>query len=188
MNKKFLVLIGMAAVIALSGGAIAYMGGSVHERGSDAEPTEVYSVTESEADTEAQTEVEETQPQTEDPTDEVSHDENDSRGYKSVMTSKEFHVNRVVDHTDNSEYTPREIFGSIYTYCYLRFDSDGTFELCLNPALGEIRKGSYKIFDSVISAVYDDDGRGAEFDIIAASGGGIEYIVVNYGDYDVYFG
>ena len=188
MNKKVLIIVGMAAVIAVSGGVVSYLGTGSHERGADADPTSVYTESAAVTDPDDVTEEAETEETAEALTepDTVSHEERDDRGYKSALTSSYLHVSRVKDHTDNDEYTPREIFGSMYTNCYLLFNADGSFEVCLNPALGEVREGSYKIFGDVISVTYDD-GKGAEFDIIPSSGSGFEYIVVSYGDYDVYF-
>lgn len=177
MSKKILAVIGLAGVIALSAGVITYVGTSNHP---DPAPTE--------AATEAPTTAP-TVPPTAVPTEPVTQPatENDLHGYGKILTaSGAFRVERVYDHVRRSESSPREVFGRSYSSCYLLF-RDGYFELCVNPSSGEIRRGTYHIFDDVISVRYDN-GTGTEFNIVTNSSGGIESIIVNYGDYDVYFG
>ena len=118
----------------------------------------------------------------------TSGGDSDVYGYADVLNSSgTYHIIRVIDHTTSELCTVREVFGSMHNQCYLSFGADGSLELCLNPAAGEIRKGVYKVYSDVISVEYDD-GSGSEFDLVADGFGGVEYIIVNYGDYDVYFG
>ena len=79
------------------------------------------------------------------------------------------------------------MFGEDYKYCYAAFDADKTFEMCLDPTAGTIRKGTYEIYGNVVSVVYED-GSGSEYDILTDESGNITHVIVNYGDYAVYFG
>ena len=201
MNKKWLAVVGLAAVIAVSGGVIALTGGEQHPRGADADPTvsdSTYadaSVSDDDqpdapADTAANTA--ETDPDvteaTESATSVRSDPGNDVNHYSEVLQSTtSYNIARVIDHTNGDECTPREVFGKLYYYCYLAFKSDGTFELCINPSSADLETGTYRIYDDVISIEYAD-GTGSEYSIISDNEGGIDYIIVNYGDYDVYFG
>ena len=201
MNKKALVIVGLAGIVALSTGVITYIG-TQNSRGSDkalvesteqpayAEYTDIDTTltdvdpedlpTDAEADTASEVE-----DKTEESTDAVN---TDIHGYTNVISSAgTYRIRRVFDHTNGNEVTAREVFGQLYSYCSLSFDADGHFDLCISPTSGEIRRGSYKIFDDVISVTYDD-GKGAEFGIITDTPGEIGFILVNYGDYDVYFG
>ena len=113
---------------------------------------------------------------------------NDTYNYADdLVSTTSYNISRIIDHTNGDECTPREVFGKFYYYCYLSFKSDGTFELCLNPSSGEIETGTYRIYDDVLSIEYAD-GTGTEYTIISDNEGGIDCIIVNYGDYDVYFG
>lgn len=177
MGKKFLALIGLIAVIALTAVFISYLGSSKQP---DPAPTEEATDAPSTAPTQAPTES-----RTEPVTEHAS--ENDIHGYGKILTSAgSYRVERVYDHVRRREATPREVFGKSYSSCYLLF-RDGYLELCVNPSSGEIRRGTYHIFDDVISVKYQN-GTGSEFNIITNSSGGIDSIIVNYGDYDVYFG
>lgn len=186
MSKKALAIVGLAGVIALSAGVITYVGNSPL-RGPDADPTTA-AVTEAPTavivDTPTDATLAPTEPDTQPPT-EGNHD---GYGYASILTSAgSYHIAKVYDHVAGSESTPREVFGKSYSFCYLTFRGDGTFELYLNPASGEIRSGTYRVYSDVISVAYQN-GTGSEFTILSSGSGGIDYIVVNYGDYDVYFG
>ena len=195
MSKKALVIVGLAAVLAVSGGAISIAGsnsskpvegGSNTVAATDA-PDNVApedNVTPTDSPTEAVQD--ETSAEVEDNT--VSLDGDDKYGYEDDIVSVDsFGVSTIIDNTDGRVCTAREVFGNLYYYCYLAFKSDGTFELCVNPVAGEIRKGRYSIYGNVISVLYND-GSGAEYDIVSNASGDVDYIIVKYGDYDVYFG
>jgi len=201
MNKKWLVVVGLAAVIAVSGGVIALTGGQQHPRGADADPTvsdSTYAdITPANGD-HADTASESTQNTAESESDIADATEsaatvrsdpgNDVNHYSDdLVSTTSYNVARVIDHTNGEECTPREVFGKLYYYCYLAFKSDGTFELCINPSSADIETGNYRIYDDVISIEYAD-GTGSEYTIISDNEGGIDSIIVNYGDYDVYFG
>ena len=76
--------------------------------------------------------------------------------------------------------------GEDYAVCYLVFSEKKTFEMCLDPASGSIRTGTYEIYDDVVSVSFDDGG-GSEYDLLFDEDGNITHVIVNYGDYDVYF-
>ena len=95
-------------------------------------------------------------------------------------------VQFVVDHSTGAEASPRVVFGEDYAVCYLVFSEKKTFEMCLDPASGSIRTGTYEIYDDVVSVSFDDGG-GSEYDLLFDEDGNITHVIVNYGDYDVYF-
>ena len=197
MNKKIAAIVGLAAVIAASGGLISMNAG--RDRGADSDPAsgQTYAaVTEADAApeetsfadtgaaglTEAPDETEAVQ--TEDTEADAGGDVN---GCSGILAGSRYSVMRVYDHSVGTEVTAREVFGRYHASCYLSFGYDGSFELCLNPSAGEIRRGSYKVYGDVIFAEYDS-GSGSEFTVYPDGSGGIESILVSYGDYDVYFG
>lgn len=194
MNHKAMVIVGLAGVIAMSTGVITFVS-TRDSRGSDAalaseNATEAayvaYNDTQTVDDFQP-TESEMTEDESQQPTEQTQGDA-DINGYTAALTSSDiYRVRLVYDHTTGGEVTAREVFGKLYSYCSLQFYSGGNFEMCINPTSGEIRRGAFKVYDDVISVIYDD-GKGAEFSIIADSPGDIDYILVNYGDYDVYFG
>ena len=198
MNKKIIAIVGLAALIAVSGGVISMTGDSF-VRGTDfTRETTVVST-----DTAAPTDwdIPETNPALPEETDSSETDfpeqvqtdayidsGNDVNHYQDELVSvSSYSVKRVIDHTTGEDCTPREIFGKLYYYCRLSFYSDGKVELLLNPASDDLRTGRYSIYDDVVSVIYDD-GSGAEFTILTDDIGEISYIVVNYGGFDVYFG
>ncbi len=107
--------------------------------------------------------------------------------YADEIVSTTFRVKRTVDHTTGEEVSPRVVLGTGYAQCYIKFDTDGNFELFIDASSGKIKQGTYELFDSIISVTYGD-GIGTEYDIISDDFETIAYIIVNYGDYDVYFG
>lgn len=186
MNLKALAIVGVAGALMLSAGVISGCGN--HDTDSDATDAPTAPVVVSESVTEAPGDADETLPteiETQQPT---AVEDNDPNGYSDILASSgTYRVRRVYDHASSGEVTAREVFGQLYSYCSLSFDSDGSFELCINPTSGEIRRGSFAVYGDDISVEYDD-GKGSEFRIINDAPGEIDYILVNYGDYDVYFG
>ena len=191
MNKKVVVIAGLAAAIALSGGVIALVGGDSKNTG-PTEPTTVYN---SSAEnnyidddvTDDATEAAATEPDEEPATEQPVAEPSDDGADEDILSGSSYSVVRVVDHTVDSEVTPREVFGKMYGSCYLSFQDGGRFSMMLNPSSGEVREGSYKLYGDVISVEYDN-GSGSEFDVLTDDSGNIESIRVTYGDYDVYFG
>ena len=191
MNKKILIIVSLAVVIAVSGGVIAFVA-THNSKEADTEiiaPTAAVpasAVLVTEEVTAAATEPSAVPVVTEQIVTEVA--DNDPYGYTDLLCAAgTYRVKRVYDHAQDCEVTAREVFGKLYSYCSLRFYPGGSFELCVNPTSGEIRRGSYAVYGNVISANYDS-GSGTEFTIASENPGQIDYIIVNYGDYDVYFG
>jgi hypothetical protein len=198
MNKKIIAIVGLAALIAVSGGVISMTGDSF-VRGTDF--TRDSTVVSTDTATPTDWDIPETNPAPPEETDSSETDSpeqvqtdayidpgNDVNHYQDELVSvSSYSVKRVIDHTTDEDCTPREIFGKLYYYCRLSFYSDGKVELLLNPASDDLRTGRYSIYDDVVSVIYDD-GSGAEFTILTDDIGEISYIVVNYGDFDVYFG
>ena len=194
MNKKVLVIVGLAAVIAVSGGVISIAGNnSGHVRGADGDPAttavnvETYAPDDDSTSDAISDETSAVDISTE-PAELDDDNGDDIYGYgDDIVSVASYNISSVIDNTTGKYCTPREVFGSLYYYCYLAFKSDGTLELCINPTAGEILKGRYSIYRNVISVLYDD-GTGAEYDVISNSSGEVDRIIVRYGEYDVYFG
>lgn len=188
MNKKVLVIVGLAVALAASAGVYTLAS-------SNANVTDSSEVTEAFADVTDNTtyyeDVEE--PLIDEPSDtdaeatELTEDTQEETRYMDDIISTTFTIQRVVDHTTDEEIQPRIAFGSSYRSCYISFDTGGNFELFMDTASGEVRKGTYRLYDSIISVEYSD-GVGSEYEIIPDDDGNISYIIVNYGDYNVYFG
>ena len=193
MSKKLLAVIGLAALIAVSAGVITYVGTSNNQ--SDVTQPTSAAATEPLTDPTPESEAEVTQatdPPTQDDTQEATQPTDssgrDTHDLASILTTAgSYRIAAVYRHTDGAVCSAREVFGKSHASCYLLFKDSGIFELCVNPSAGEIRRGTYLIYDTVISVRYDS-GTGSEFTVLMNSSGGIDYIVVNYGDYDVYFG
>lgn len=189
MSKKVLVIIALAVVIAVSGGVVTYM--STTGGGRSADPTSAETLpNENVQNDNTQNDIlpSETD-QTDDarPTSSSGSGSGDSYGYAdALIQAGTYRIARVVDHVEGGDASAREVFGKLYSYCSLAFYDDGSFDLCINPTSGEIRRGTYQIYGDVIAVVYDN-GAGSEFDVISNDYNEIVYIVVNYGDYDVYF-
>ena len=195
MNKKILVIIGLAAAIAVSGGVIAVTtADSGHEKTRDTSGSESSYVQTDDSSTD---DTDDSQPDAsvpviEDETEHVlptrqSETVVPSVPFEEQLISAEFTVQYALDHVTGDEVSPRVVFGASYGSCYAWFGDDGRFELCLDPSSGTVRSGDYHIVGNVVSVEYDS-GAGAEYDIITDNEGNITYLIVNYGDYDVYFG
>ncbi len=206
MNYKVIAIVGLAAVLAVSGGVIAATSSDNENQSKSADTSssaaevdsstsddgaDEYSVPEDyieASDTisdlpEPEAETEETNaiPTSYDGTVEPSVP------YEEQLISASMTVKFVVDHSTGAEAPPRVVFGEGYSYCYAAFDSDGTFEMCIDPASGAIRTGTYRLYDNIVAVQYSD-GVASEYDILTDEYGNITHIIVNYGDYDVYFG
>lgn len=114
-------------------------------------------------------------------------DENLSDNTVDVITTN-FTVERIVDHTTNEEVSGRVVFGKSFNNDenYINFDSNGNFEISLSGYLGKNTKGTYTEYGNIIYVEFED-GRAAEYSVKYTDDGIISYIIVNYGDYDVYF-
>lgn len=208
MSKKVLAIVALAAVIAVSSGVIAFTGGSKKPNqantdatttsavdngsGNPADPDdpseeeiidlpeldpsdfedETYSVEESQAP-----ELPTSYPESVEP----------SVPYEEQIISATMSIKYVVDHSTGAETSPRVAFGKDYNYCYAAFNSDKSFEMCVDPSSGAILHGTYAIYGNVVSVEYDN-GLGAEYDIISNEDGEITHVIVSHGDYDIYFG
>ena len=202
MNKKILVIVSLAVVIAAGAGVFAASSGNsifriknndIASVGAEGDPTLadeessddiVPDVTPDDHDEESVIETEEVP---DEPASEVEDQVKDGPDYTDEVVSNRFSVMRTVDNSTGDDYSPRVVLGSGYSACYVEFDNTGHFELLLDPATGTVKTGNYALYDDIISVEYDD-GSGSEYSIIANSDGGIDYIIVNYGDYAVYFG
>ena len=195
MNKKGVIIIALALGLAGVLGAVTYHNvvsknelAAVGAQGSTAVTVAAADqADDSDSQNDSSSLQEETQADNQaDDSETVAPDNTDSTYYQEVVSTS-FKIKRVVDHTNGDECSPREVFGSSYYSLYLNFDSDFNFELYLDMSTEEARHGSYEIYGDTISVVYDD-GVGSEYRVLLNDAGGIEYIIVNFGDYDVYFG
>lgn len=117
----------------------------------------------------------------------IPSDDNLSDNTVDVVTTN-FTIERIVDHTTNEEVSGRVVFGKSFNQAenYIAFDSGGNFEINLSGYLDQPRKGTYTEYDNIIYVEFED-GKAAEYTVNYTDDGTISYIVVNYGDYDVYF-
>lgn len=201
MNNKVIAIIGLAAAIAVSSGVVAITSDNVKQnKQADKTSAATSAYTDPIEDTpddviEGSTQIvdftegipEETETEANAaPTGSDSTVE-PSVPFEEQIISETMTVKFIVDHSTGAEASPRVVFGEGYTYCYAAFDSDKSFEMCLDPASGAIRRGTYQIYDDIIAVEYDD-GVASEYDILTDEYGNITHIIVNYGDYNVYFG
>lgn len=117
----------------------------------------------------------------------IADDDSLSDNTSDVVTSN-FSIQRVFDHTINEEVHPRVVFGSQYNKSdnYIKFDSQGNFQIKLSGYLDDVTVGTYTQYDDIIYVEYKD-GTAAEYDVVYDDSGIISHIIVNYGDYDIYF-
>ena len=204
MSRKALVIVGLAVVVAASTGvAFASNSDTAHVRGADADPavsdiaydgayTDDHTVSDPDTsvsyDTDesvedihddSKTDIEDAD--SEDITSDTANDDGDDANDVS------FEIKRVIDTSTGEEASPRVVFGKYYHSCYLVLYSDRTLTLSLNPSADIDLTGSYTISGDTMSVDYGDD-IGAEYRIIYADNGDIDYIIVNSGGYDIYFG
>lgn len=124
-----------------------------------------------------------TEPETEYKPDSSELDDN-----TDDITTTNFKISQVVDHTTGEVVQPRVVFGSGFNVGanYITFDSTGKFEMYFSGFSDVTRAGTYEDHGEIIYVEYTD-GKAAEYDLVRDSDNKIIYIVVNYGDYDVYF-
>ncbi len=104
------------------------------------------------------------------------------------ITTTNFTIDRIIDHTTGEAVSGRVVFGKSFNADenYIKFDSNGNFEIYLSGYLDDTKKGTYTEYDNIVYVEFED-GTAAEYDVKYADNGIISYIVVNYGDYDIYF-
>ncbi len=106
----------------------------------------------------------------------------------AIVATTNFTIGKIVDHTTNEEVEGRVVFGKSYKHeeNYIKFNDEGYFEIYLNGYLDNVTKGTYTEYDDIIYVEFED-GTAAEYDVKYSENGIISYIMVNYGDYDIYF-
>lgn len=104
------------------------------------------------------------------------------------ITTTKFTIERVYDLSTKQDVQPRVVFGSGFRASdnYIKFDSQGNFEMYVSGYLSETTVGSYEEFSDFIYVEFED-GTAAEYDIEYDDSGVISYIIVDYGDYEIYF-
>lgn len=211
MNKRVLVIVGMALVIAISGGALALNAGNHTDKNKTADSSSASAETENSEDQDSQDGEPDNGSTSDLPVDESSTDETVTNAdfpeetqeaqapttyegtvepsvpYDEQIISDTMYIKFVVDERNGAEASPRVVFGADYESCYIAFSPNKTFEMCIDPTSGSTRSGKYEIVNDVVSVVYDD-GTGSEFEILVDEAGNITHVIVNYGDYRVYFG
>lgn len=105
-----------------------------------------------------------------------------------ISTTNFFSIGKIIDHTTGEEVQGRVVFGKGFKADenYIKFNADGYFEIYLTGYLNEVKKGEYTQYDNVIYVEFED-GKAAEYDVEYTENGIISHIMVNYGDYDIYF-
>lgn len=106
----------------------------------------------------------------------------------SEVATTNFTIGRIVDHTTGEEVQGRVVFGKGFNEAenYIKFNADGYFEIYLTGYLDKVTKGKFTEYDDIIYVEFED-GKAAEYDVEYTDAGLISYIMVNYGDYDIYF-
>ncbi|MBQ8058074.1 MAG: hypothetical protein IJ275_07065 [Ruminococcus sp.] len=129
---------------------------------------------------------EETQ-ETEEATGYIPSDSDLADNTAEIATTN-FSIGRIVDHTSGEEVQGRVVFGKGFNQSenYIKFNENGYFEIYLTGYLDEAKKGKYTEYDDIIYVEFED-GKAAEYDVEYTDSGLISYIMVNYGDYDIYF-
>lgn len=102
------------------------------------------------------------------------------------IVSKNLSVIKCIDTYDDKEITPREVLGEDYLNSYIEFDTDNNFRMNLGY---NAKSGTYKIdYDkNEIRVIYNDDTESI-YRVILDDQQNIEYIIVPYGEFEVYFG
>ena len=117
----------------------------------------------------------------------VPSDDSISDNTADVVTTK-FTIERVYDLSLQQEVQPRVVFGTGYKQSdnYIKFDTNGNFEMYLSGYLSTTTVGTYKEYDGFIYVEFEN-GTAAEYDIVYGDAGLISYIIVDYGEYEIYF-
>lgn len=111
--------------------------------------------------------------------------DNDS-GEEDYIETNNLSVIKIVDTAENMEVTPREVLGDEYNSSYMRLDSDKSFRINLGY---KGKSGTYSLnsIKNIITVIYED-GSTETFSYTTDENDDIAYIVVPYGDYEIYFG
>ncbi|MBQ4129248.1 MAG: hypothetical protein IJD68_05715 [Ruminococcus sp.] len=119
--------------------------------------------------------------------DYVPSDDDLADNTNDIVTT-DFSISKIVDHTTSQEVHPRVVFGSGYNpeVNYIKFDTDGNFEMFLSGYFNNTTKGKFTDYGNIIYVEYSD-GTAAEYDVKHTDSKIISHIIVNYGDYDIYF-
>ncbi|MBQ7134269.1 MAG: hypothetical protein IJO20_07210 [Ruminococcus sp.] len=150
-------------------------------------PNEIY-LDEDESGEEYIIDSEETSGSTESSTEDfIPIDDNLSDNTLDITTTN-FTIDHIIDHTTGEEVSGRVVFGKSFNAeeNYIKFDSNGNFEIYLSGYLDNTKKGTYSEYDKIVYVEFED-GTAAEYDVKYTDNGIISHIIVNYGDYDVYF-
>ena len=181
MAKKVTIALFCIIIILLSALGIyfATQGGS--DKNNDTEKDRV-SVSDKGTETTAHTEVP-TEPVTE-----YQPEEGEISDNTDDITTTVFRISQVVDHTTDEVVQPRVVFGNGFNASenYIKFDTAGNFQIYFSGFSDVIKNGIYEDYDNIIYVEFTD-GKAAEYTLVRDENGTIIYIVVNYGDYDVYF-
>ena len=223
MSKKLLVIVGLAAIIAASGGVVL-TNQQAFVRGADADPVsdvvivddheanaadDDIDIVEQDADsdvdsdnavaanTDAEDEGEEadvkeddsspTYTVQDDPREITDHQGDEAQQPVADSSVQSYSIQKIIDHSTGQAVSPRVVLGSFAGSCYLKLYDSGKIDLYINPSSGTVQHGTYQTYDQFISVLFDT-GVGTEYPFIAADDGSIDMIVVNSGDYDIYFG
>lgn len=211
MNKKVLAIVGLAIIIAVSGGVIALNSGNGNTKDNTSAASSAVSDNDPDTGDNSGEEIDHPDDSSsedfpvDETTGESSSDENDdeketeaaaptsfgtvepSVPFEEQIISQTMYVKFVVDNSTGAETSARVVFGADFESCYIAFSPEKTFEMCIDPTSGATRTGTYQIVGDLVSVTYDD-GTGSEYDILVDEAGNITHVIVNYGDYNVYFG
>lgn len=177
------------ALLSLLIGAGSVIGVTLYKNSNNTEPTEA---------TQEVTEAVDIQIQTLSPTDATDETQATTENEKETVlddgtnttdiTSTNFTFEKVIDHTTGEQVAPRVVFGSGFSMTdnYIKFNSDGSFEMYLSGYLPKTTKGTYVEHSDFIYVEFED-GKVYEYDIKYDDNGIICYVIVDYGDYSIYF-
>lgn len=119
------------------------------------------------------------------PTDSEQYDENKTDG-SDISLIAEYKINHVLNHNSGEPVAPQVAFGKYFRQCFLRLYDNGAFEMCINPSSDKIELGSYAISDDNLIVDYGND-RAASYKILYDDNNDIETIIVTSGQYIIYF-
>ncbi len=191
-KKVSLILLSVLVVAGACVGVYFYQQGDVdtsHTDATDTSVTEAVFLDEDTGDTDyiiAETEASQDKSPDSD-NDFVPSDDSISDNTADVVTTK-FTIERVYDLSLQQEVQPRVVFGTGYKQSdnYIKFDTNGNFEMYLSGYLSTTTVGTYKEYDGFIYVEFEN-GTAAEYDIVYDDAGLISYIIVDYGEYEIYF-
>ncbi len=157
MNKRVLVIVGLALIIAVSGGVVALNSGNSNDKNkadaSSSTASEVDSGSGSQDTQDSTPDNGSTEPFVDETIDVETNTDADfteetqavqtpttydgtvepSVPYDEQIISDTMSVKFVVDNRTGSEASPRVVFGADYESCYIAFSPNKTFEMCIDP-------------------------------------------------------